>query len=342
MSFQQCKTQLIAVDVNSPDRDVIAHAAALVQSGQLVAFPTETVYGLGANALDDVAVARIFEAKGRPANNPIIVHVADANAARPLVADWPTTADRLIERFWPGPLTLVFNKSALVPDIVTADGPTVAIRSPAHPVARALLLAAGLPIAAPSANRSTAVSPTTAAHVLASLVGRIPLILDGGACGRGIESTVLNVACNPPVLLRPGPITHAELEAIVGCVHIAPHAEAAAGALPSPGRMERHYAPRAALEIIDARQFTARAAALRASGATVGRIRLESSDAIAPSPADALTLTLPADATGYAAGLSAALHRLDDLGVTHILVDMPPDSPEWLAIHDRLRRAAHR
>ena len=339
------KTEVAVVDSKSLDSAAMARAASLLRHGELVAFPTETVYGLGTAALDASAVQRIFEAKGRPANNPIIVHVADAIAARSLVAEWPPMADRLIERFWPGPLTLVFKKSPAVPDIVTAGGPTVAIRCPAHPIAHALLLAAGIPIAAPSANRSTRVSPTTAAHVLAALDGRIRLILDGGPCARGIESTVLSLAVTPPLLLRPGPITLQELEAVAGPISTAQHADDVGAALPSPGRMERHYAPRAAVEIINARDVAARSAAIQASAgasARIGRICMNGSATSATSTSNPFVIVLPDAAAGYAAGLYAALHRLDDLGATHILIDAPPDNEEWHAICDRLRRAAHR
>lgn len=338
------RTDVVHVDSHLPDSIAIARAAALIRSGEPVAFPTETVYGLGAAALDSAAVQRIFEAKGRPANNPIIVHVADASAARTLAADWPPIADALIERFWPGPLTLVFNKSAIVPDIVTAGGPTVAIRCPAHPVARALLVAAGIPIAAPSANHSTRVSPTTAAHVLAALDGRIALILDGGPCARGIESTVLSLATDPPMLLRPGPVSAHELESVLGTIAIAPHAGDSTSALPSPGRMERHYAPRAAAEIIPADQFAACSATIRSHAgpaARIGRIQLGDLPVARNASADPMIVILPVDAAGYSAGLYAALHRLDDLGATHILIDAVPDNHDWMAVRDRLRRASH-
>ncbi len=338
------KTCVIDINGVADDSHAITRAAELIRRGELVAFPTETVYGLGAAAFDPSAVQRIFEAKGRPANNPIIVHVADATGARTLVAEWPPIADALIERFWPGPLTLVFKKSALVPDIVTAAGPTVAIRCPAHPIARSLLAAAGVPIAAPSANRSTGVSPTTAAHVLSALNGRIPLILDGGPCARGIESTVLSLATDPPTLLRPGPITAAELESVIGLIMIAPHVGDSPDALPSPGRMERHYAPRARVEIIPADQFATRSAAIRSNAAPtpkIGHIQMGDSQSEENAPADPLTAVLPMNAKGYSAGLYAALHRLDALGATHILIDAVPDNQDWIAIRDRLRRASH-
>ncbi len=197
-------TELLAVDPFSPEPERIARAAEVLRRGGLVAFPTETVYGLGANALDPNAVAGIFHAKGRPANNPVIVHVAEARDVLRVVADWPEIAERLAQRFWPGPLTLVLPKRAGVPDVVTAGGPTVAVRVPAHPVALALLRAVGVPIAAPSANRSTQLSPTRAEHVQRGLDGLIDLILDGGPTTGGLESTVLDVTTTPPRLLRPG------------------------------------------------------------------------------------------------------------------------------------------
>lgn len=337
------KTDVVRIDLHQPDSIALARAAELIRRGELVAFPTETVYGLGAAALDPVAVQRIFEAKGRPANNPIIVHVADAAGARPLVAEWPAIADALIARFWPGPLTLVFKKSAVVPNVVTAGGPTVAIRCPAHPVARALLIASGVPIAAPSANRSTRVSPTTAAHVLAALDGRIPLILDGGPCARGIESTVLSLATDPPTLLRPGPISAHEMESVIGSIVIAPHAGDVSTALPSPGRMERHYAPRARVEVIPADQFATRSAAIRSQAgptAMIGHIRIDALPSRENASRDPLTLVLPTDSQGYSAGLYAALHQLDDLQATHILIDAVPDNHDWMAVQDRLRRAS--
>lgn len=343
-SVSTVKTCVLYLNRVADDSHAIARAAELIRRGELVAFPTETVYGLGAAALDPAAVQRIFDAKGRPANNPIIVHVADATAARTLVAEWPPIAVRLIEHYWPGPLTLVFKKSAVVPDIITAGGPTVAIRCPAHPVARALLAAAGVPIAAPSANRSTRVSPTTAAHVLAALDGRIPLIVDGGPCARGIESTVLSLATDPPTLLRPGPVSARELESVIGSIAIAPHAGDSAGSLPSPGRMERHYAPRAAAEIIAADQVARRSAEILAqagASARIGRIQLGDPQSPPNESVDPLTVILPMNAVAYSAGLYAALHRLDDLGATHILIDAPPDNPDWMAVRDRLRRASH-
>ncbi len=211
----------ITVDPAEPDPVAIAEAAVLLRAGGLVAFPTETVYGLGAHALDPAAVRRIYKAKGRPAFNPLIVHVATAAEARELVLDWPARAQRLSTRFWPGPLTLVLPKVEAIPDEVTAGLPSVAVRVPSHPVALALLREARIPVAAPSANRSTEVSPTTADHVLRGLEGRVDLVLDGGATNVGIESTVVDLTGTTPRLLRPGMITLAQLEEVIGTVDAA-------------------------------------------------------------------------------------------------------------------------
>jgi L-threonylcarbamoyladenylate synthase len=336
-------TRVLAADAAS-----IAEAAEILRRGGLVAFPTETVYGLGANALDPVAVQRIFTAKGRPAINPIIVHVAGVADLGSLTQPHsPEIVALLAERFWPGPLTLVLPKTAAVPDIVTAGGPTVAVRVPAHPVALALLRAAGIPLAAPSANRSTELSPTTAEHVLRGLAGRIDLVIDGGPTTGGIESTVLDVTTDPPRLLRPGLVTPAMIEAVIGRIAWASEPEAsttdaktvanASGSVVrSPGLMAKHYSPRAPLELVagDGRQRVMELAVdLRVGWLT----RSEAVDV-----AGVLRLTMPADATEYAAKLYAALHQLDQAGVERIVVAEPPDRDDWLAIRDRLRRAAAR
>jgi L-threonylcarbamoyladenylate synthase len=329
-------TTVIALDPAAPDPAAIAQAADVLRRGGLVAFPTETVYGLGANALDAAAVGRIFAAKGRPATNPLIVHVADAAAVHDVAADWPDVAARLAERFWPGPLTLVLPKRPEVPDAVTGGGPTVAVRVPAHPVAWALLWAAGVPVAAPSANRSTELSPTTAAHVLRGLDGRIDLLLDAGPTPGGIESTVVDVTMSPPRLLRPGLVTPAELEAVVGKVARAGEPASAAGLpLPSPGMLARHYAPRAPLECVagDGRE---RVEVLLRQGVRVGWVTWEGAGDVS----GAVTVRMPGDSAGYAGRLYAALHELDAAGVDRIVLALPPDSDAWLAVRDRLRRAA--
>jgi L-threonylcarbamoyladenylate synthase len=279
----------------------------LIRAGRLVAFPTETVYGLGANALDAAAVERIFEAKGRPRSSPLIVHVASVEMARELAAEWPAAAARLTDKYWPGPLTLVVPKRAVVPDIVTAGLPTVALRMPSHPIALELIRAAGVPIAAPSANRFTELSPTAASHVPESLAD---YTLEGGSSEVGIESTVLSLA-GAPVLLRPGVIPVTELEAVVGAIGrpsvCEPHA--------SPGMHARHYRPRTPL-YLGTESRPGRGVVLR-----IGR-------------------EMPADAREYAARLYETLHRLDTEGWDWIAVEMPPESAEWAGVRDRLKRAA--
>jgi L-threonylcarbamoyladenylate synthase len=337
MQPERVQTEILRVDAERPEEAAIARAAEIVRGGGLVAFPTETVYGLGANALDAEAVARIFAAKGRPATNPLIVHVPETEAARAVVAAWPETAARLAARFWPGPLTLVLPRQEAIPAIVTAGGPTVAVRVPAHPVAQALLRAAGVPIAAPSANRSMRLSPTRAAHVRQDLSGRIALILDGGPTAGGLESTVLDLTTTPPRLLRPGLVTPAEIEAIIGPITRPGVAPAADAPLPSPGLLARHYAPRAPLELTpDAGQE--RVQELLARGLRVGWVTF---DTVAEENAPGLeTIRLPLEPSAYAAQLYAALHQLDAVGVGRIVVGLPPDTEAWMAVRDRLRRAA--
>jgi L-threonylcarbamoyladenylate synthase len=336
------KTVVACIDPTAPSAEVLAEAARVLRSGGLVAFPTETVYGLGANALDASAVARIFAAKGRPANNPLIVHLADVSQIQLVAANWPESAACLAERFWPGPLTLVLPKRDTVPDQVTAKGPTVAVRVPAHPVAQALLRAAGLPIAAPSANRSTELSPTQAEHVLRGLEGRIEMLLDGGPTSGGIESTVLNLTTIPPRLLRPGPIRVAELEAVIGALapvrSLTVAVQEDSQTLPSPGMMPRHYAPRTPLECVQAGGDVERLAMLLREKRRVGWVAFADSGAV---PLGVVVRLLPSDPAGYAAQLYAVLHELDAAGLDRILVTLPPDADEWLAVRDRLRRAAH-
>lgn len=336
------KTVVIPVDPTAPRADALAEAVQVLRGGGLVAFPTETVYGLGANALDAAAVARIFAAKGRPANNPLIVHIADAAQVQQIAADWPESAARLAEHFWPGPLTLVLPKRDTVPDVVTAKGLTVAVRVPAHPVAQALLRAAALPIAAPSANRSTELSPTRAEHVLRGLDGRIEMLLDGGPTSGGIESTVLDLTATPPRLLRPGPIGIAELEAAIGPLSrvrsLTVAAQHDSRPLPSPGMMPRHYAPRTPLECVEAGREAERLASLVSEQRRIGLVTFADSGTV---PAVVLVRVMPSNPAGYAAQLYAVLHELDAASLARILVTLPPDTDEWLAVRDRLRRAAH-
>ncbi len=308
------------------DRAEIEHAARLLRAGRLVAFPTETVYGLGANALDAEAVARIYAVKRRPATSPLIVHVASAEMTHSLVADWPEAAERLARFFWPGPLTLVVKKQPAIPDIVTAGLSTVAVRMPAHPIAQALICAARVPLAAPSANRFTELSPTTADHVRRSLGSEVDLILDGGPCQVGIESTVLSLAEPIPILLRPGAISRTELEAIVGPVASVP--EVQAGAHPAPGMHPRHYSPRTTLYLVTNGMLPE---------AGPG-IYLQHHNP--PSRTNISIRLMPPSAADYAAALYEVLHEADAKNHSWIAVDLPPSTPEWEAIQDRLKRAA--
>jgi L-threonylcarbamoyladenylate synthase len=322
------------VDPATPDQRILAIAADLLREGRLVAFPTETVYGLGANALDPAAVEGIYRAKGRPAYNPLIVHVAEPAAARDVVAEWTDAAEALAARLWPGPLTLVLPKRSNVPDAVTAGLSSVAVRVPSHSVAHALLAAVALPIAAPSANRSTQVSPTTAAHVAKSLGDLVDLILDGGPTTVGIESTVVDVSTRVPTLLRPGTISLPQLEAIVGEVRL-PGTLRGSDARPSPGMLDKHYAPRAAVIVVETADVPAAAAHERKAGRRVGAIvtRADASQAQA-------VRALPDEARGYAARLYDALHALDDDDCDVIVIERVPDDPSWMGVADRIRRAA--
>ncbi|MCS7131235.1 MAG: L-threonylcarbamoyladenylate synthase [Hadesarchaea archaeon] len=248
-------TVVLKVDPRRPEPEKIRAAAEVLRRGGLVAFPTETVYGLGANALDEKAVLRIFEAKNRPADNPIIVHVAEKEDIYVLAEQVPELAERLIDRFWPGPLTLLFPKSEVVPKAVTAGLDIVAIRMPSHAVARALIAEAGVPIAAPSANLAGRPSPTSAEHVLRDLGGRIEMVIDGGEISYGLESTVLDLTIEPPTVLRPGPVTVEELRELIGEVEIHPAAKAEAPVeeiiARSPGMKYRHYAPLAEMVVVE-------------------------------------------------------------------------------------------
>ncbi|HMF18363.1 MAG TPA: L-threonylcarbamoyladenylate synthase, partial [Gemmataceae bacterium] len=267
--------------------------------------------------------------------NPLIVHIDDEKVISTLVSTWPENAARLAARFWPGPLTLVVHKSACVPDAVTAGGDTVALRMPAHPVAMALLKAANIPIAAPSANRSTLLSPTRAEHVLRGLDGRIDLLLDARPTPGGLESTVLDVTTDPPRLLRPGLISPAELEAIIG--PIIPNEPASSGdTLRSPGMFGRHYAPRTPLECVE--NGWQRVQELCSTGKRIGWLTF--TEDTGPIRDELIALTMPKDAAGYAAQLYAALHTLDDARLDCIVVDLPPKTEDWLAVHDRLGRAS--
>ena len=311
----------------------VSRAAALLTAGRLVAFPTETVYGLGANALDSAAVAAVFEAKGRPLFDPLIVHVTESHQAERLTSSFPPVAERLAERFWPGPLTLVLPKSAVVPDLVTAGLPNVALRVPAHPTARSVIRQAGVPVAAPSANRFGQISPTSAVHVASQLADRIDYILDGGDCDVGVESTVLHLATNQPTLLRPGGVTQEEIEAEIGPVDVMTQtAERDDQPLASPGLMGRHYAPQTPLRLVDDLPATT-------SAGTIGLLSFEPVDESERFAAVEI-LSESSDLKQAAARFYAALSRLDDSGVSEIVARPFPNSGLGRALNDRLRRAA--
>src|SRR5713101_323026 len=299
-------------------QEEIKKAANILRAGGLVAFPTETVYGLGANALDAAAVRKIFALKGRPQTSPLIVHVASVEQARALTAEWPGDAERLARKFWPGPLTIVVAKNAAIPDEVTAGLSTVGLRMPQHPVALALLREAGVPIAAPSANRFTQLSPTTAEHVREAFGAETPFLLDGGPCEVGLESTVIAVTREGLEVLRPG------------MAQVSNSVAAAAGegeAHRSPGQHRKHYSPKTRIVLVSR-----------------GHLPREGEGAYLWLDYNAVAAgkqRMPEKPEEYAAELYSALHKFDRQEFDWIAVELPPDVPEWAAIRDRLMRAAH-
>ena len=323
--------------LNASDPGAIQRASALLCAGELVAFPTETVYGLGANGLDASAVQRIFQAKGRPGDNPLILHVCSIEQALPL---WQASdrqlelAGQLAAAFWPGPLSLVLNASPAVPAPVRAGLRSVAVRAPANRVAQQLLRACGFPLAAPSANQSGRPSPTRAEHVVATLGGRIAAIVDAGATDLGIESTVLDIRDWPPQILRPGTLSAAAIAAVVGEAVGEVGGPDNRGNGPSPGLRHHHYQPLGIkLRLLDATSIRCRwrdAVAILCRQPTAARL----------GERQAPLLSLPADAAGYGAQLYNALYAMEQSGATTLLVEKPPATPQWQAINDRLQRAA--
>ncbi len=325
----------------------LAQAVGLLQAGELVAFPTETVYGLGADAANPAAVAKIFAAKGRPADHPLIVQLPDASHLDQWARDIPVAARQLAEAFWPGPLTLILARADAVPRAVTGGQDTVGLRVPSHPLALALLSAyaqagggvGGLcGIAAPSANRFGRISPTDAAHVRDELGNAVALVLDGGACGVGIESTIVDLSRHdkPPRLLRPGHITPKQIEAVIGITPELPETMAANDVPRVSGSLDGHYAPRTAMQLLPLAHLLQTIEKAAATGCRCGL--LLRSPIVAPA---AHTLRrLPDDPEAYARGLYAALRQLDQAGNDLILVEAVPDEPRWAAVADRLRRAA--
>ena len=352
MTIESVKTLRLTVDPahleSAGSEDALARAAAILRAGGLVALPTETVYGLGANALDRAAVARIFEAKQRPAWDPVIVHIANAAMLEGLVREVPEKARRLMGAFWPGPLTLLLPRTEAVPDAVTAGRPLVGVRMPAHPVALELIRRAGVPVAAPSANTFSRISPTTAAHVLDDLDGRIDAVLDAGPTAHGVESTVLDPCQSPMVIYRPGAVTADQIGATAGPVEVFRSGklqETPQAALPSPGVGLRHYAPKARLVLVEG---------------SLAELSARLEETALAWPGERLGVMLPAGvkASGALAGavvfpwgrweapaelareLYAGLRALDACGCTVILCPLPPAEGVGAAIRDRLRKAA--
>jgi L-threonylcarbamoyladenylate synthase len=331
------KTEVLTIDSANPEAEKIRRAASVLRGGGLIAFPTETVYGLGANALDADAVARIFAAKGRPATNPVIVHVSDSADLLNVCESVSETGKMLAAEFWPGPLTLVLPKRPEIPAIVTAGGSTVAVRCPKHLVARALIREAGVPVAAPSANRSTEISPTRAEHVLAGLDGRIDMILDGGPCPGGLESTVVDVTGSVPRVLRHGLISVPMLEAVVGHVEVA--VEGQGGAARSPGQMAKHYSPRTELRLCTGGSIMDEILTATHAGKRVGSLMFHGRALV---PGTGPHISLASDPTQASALLYDTLFQLDRSRLDIIFVEPPPDEPAWAAVRDRLTRAAAR
>jgi L-threonylcarbamoyladenylate synthase len=318
----------------------VRRAAELLRTGEVVALPTETVYGLAANALDEKAVAKIFQIKGRPAHNPIIVHVASNEMAKHCVNCWPELAGSFSKSFWPGPLTLILPRAEQIPEIVTAGGATVGIRWPSHPFMQAVIRACGFPLAAPSANLSNQISPTNAEHVRAQLGGKISLIVDGGQSQVGIESTVLDLTVSPPRILRPGMIHAESLAAVGGEVTSDKWQVTGEKTLRSPGLLQKHYSPKAKLLVLkwnDDEELKALLVTCHLSLVTCFII----AHTQIPAGFDAAKVSvIPHDAEAFARALYAELHRCDAGGAELIVVEAPPDLPAWSGIADRLRRAA--
>jgi len=316
----------------------IQRAADLLRVGKVVALPTETVYGLAANALDEKAVSRIFEIKARPSHNPIIVHVASLEMAHRCVFRWPLIAEKLARAFWPGPLTLVLPRSKQIPDLVTAGGPTVGVRWPSHPFIQAVIRECGFPLAAPSANLSNQLSPTNAAHVQKSLGDKISLIIDGGQSQVGIESTVMDLTATPPRLLRPGMIHEQALLAVTGNLILG--FGDSEEILKSPGQLQKHYSPRAKLVVCSWQNDKDLNFQLSTFNFQLSTLHVIAHTHIPSGHDFARVSIIPHDSEAFARALYAELHQCDEAGADVIIVEAVPETDEWRAIADRLRRAA--
>lgn len=314
-------------------------AADLLKAGEVVVLPTETVYGLAANALNPRAVQRIYDIKGRPAHNPIIVHVANRKMARACAREWPALADSLADAFWPGPLTMVMPATADIPKIVTAGGDTVGIRWPSHPFIQEVIKLCDFPLAAPSANLSNQLSPTNATHVARQLGDRVPLIVDGGQAQVGIESTVIDLTRQPVAVLRPGMIHTESLLAVAG--QVMDHGVVQTDeTLRSPGLLKKHYSPKARLVVTEWQDAQGLLARLDSLGATVATTHIIAHTRIPLHDQLSNVSVIPHDAEAFARALYGELHRCDEEGASLILVEAVPDTAEWKGIADRLQRAA--
>jgi L-threonylcarbamoyladenylate synthase len=333
------KTEILATHTPGLFQSAVRRAAELLRAGEVVALPTETVYGLAANALDEKAVAKIFQIKGRPAHNPIIVHVAGNKMAQDCATTFPPLAENFAKSFWPGPLTLVLPRADKIPDAVTAGGATVGIRWPGHPFIQAVIRECDFPLAAPSANLSNQISPTNAEHVRAQLDGKIPLIVDGGQSQVGIESTVLDLTVSPPKILRPGMIHAESLAAVCGEISNFKF-QISNSVLRSPGLLAKHYSPKAKLLVLNWRDEAELQTQIGNWKLANGNVFVIAHTKIPAGFEAANVSVIPHDAEAFARALYAELHRCDAAGAALIVVEAPPDSPEWSGIADRLRRAA--
>jgi L-threonylcarbamoyladenylate synthase len=335
------RTEILSTHTPALFSAAVKRAVELLRAGEVVALPTETVYGLASNAFDEKAVAKIFQIKGRPANNPIIVHVAGNEMAKRCVENFPPLAEKLSKSFWPGPLTLVLPRANKIPDNVTAGGETIGVRWPSHPFIQTVIRECGFPLAAPSANLSNQISPTNAEHVRAQLGGKIPLIVDGGQSQVGIESTVLDLTVSPPQILRPGMIHAESLAAVCGEVQ-SPKSKVQSpqNALRSPGLLEKHYSPKAKLVVLnwhDEADLRFQLSTFNLQPSTcfiIAHTQIPSSENFAD------VSVMPHDAEAFARAIYAELHRCDDAGAKIIIVEALPETPEWSGIADRLCHAS--
>ena len=336
----QSQTKILSTHTPELFQKAVRRAAELLRAGEVVALPTETVYGLAANALDETAVAKIFQIKGRPSRNPIIVHLASIGMAKSCVKNFPPVAEKFAKSFWPGPLTLVLPRSEKIPTIVTAGGETVGVRWPSHPFIQAVIRECNFPLAAPSANLSSRVSPTNAGHVRQQLGGKIPLIVDGGQSQVGIESTVLDLTISPPRILRPGMIHAESLAAVCGEVTGDEWQVASKETLRSPGLLRKHYSPKAKLLVLNWKSEAELKSQLVTRHLSPANCFIIAHTKIPSGENFARVSVIPHDAKAFARAIYAELHRCDAAGAGLIVVETPPGLPEWSGIADRLRRAS--